>query len=444
MSFNLSSLSLPASSRLSAPAADCSTAFPLNPEQEAAVAAMLTFLESSDDDFFLLEGPAGTGKTFCVKALINRLKGRLVFTAPTNKATKVLRESVEAPGYKPDCRTIYALLGLKLEANGEVKELAAPEDPIDLSRFAAVIVDEGSMVSLALRPHIQHAAKVQGVKFIFMGDRYQLPPVKEDKSWIWEIKATARLERVMRHDNQILDLATQLRTKMQSIAPSVSIASANDGDEGVWKFTQVPWITRMLEYAEAGHFSQPNRAKAIAWRNVTVDKLNDLIRRRIFGDGIPAWVEGDRLIMTAPAKDLEDEPIAATDDEGTVQDVKVCPHPIYGEFMCYAVSVCFDTNEVGTVWLLHEDSRRDFDLEKERRAAAARLDRKLWKTFWSFCDTFHQARYAYAITAHRSQGSTYQTAFVDYGDILRNPRRHEAFQCLYVAVTRPKKKLYLA
>jgi ATP-dependent exoDNAse (exonuclease V) alpha subunit len=68
----------------------------------------------------------------------------------------------------------------------------------------------------------------------------------------------------------------------------------------------------------------------------------------------------------------------------------------------------------------------------------------LWKKFWAFKESFHSARHAYAITAHRAQGSTYQIAFVDYRDILLNRNRQEAARCLYVATSRPKKELYLA
>lgn len=440
----LDCLSIPAAKKLEAPAVDAPPAFPLNSGQSAAVEAMLAFVQGDhDDDFFLLEGAAGTGKTFCVKALINRLKGRLVFTAPTNKATKVLRESVTAPGYKPDCRTIYSLLGLKLEATGEIKELVSPEDPLDLTTFVAVVVDEASMVSSTLMKYIRDTARNQQVRFIFMGDRHQLPPVKEVKSQVWAIGRRAELTKVMRHDNQILALCTSLRAQMSHPAPNFKLVSANDTDEGVWAFGQGPWLERIMEYAQAGWFSKPGMAKVIAWRNVTVDRLNGIIRNAIFDDAASArWLPGDRLVMTAPAKDWEGEAVASTDDEGEVEQVHVAYHPVYGEFKCYALTVTFDDNEQGTVWVLHEDSELAFNREVERRAAEARADKKLWGKFWNFKDSFHSARYAYALTAHRSQGSTYQIVFVDYRDILLNRTRHEAFQCLYVAFSRARKCVY--
>jgi len=418
--------------------------FPLNEEQLNAVSALEAFITSSPELFFVLEGPAGVGKTYCIKELVNRLRGRLVFTAPTNKATKVLRESVTTDGYKPECRTIYSLLGLRLEANGEIKELAIPEDPLDLTRFIAVVVDEGSMVNSQVMKYITLTAKQQNIKFIFMGDRFQLPPVKEKASPIWKIEDKFILEKVMRHDNQILQLATAVRKKQGHPAPSFSPSSDNDGGEGVWVCPARDFESRILAAATKGDFSRPGMAKALAWRNVRVDQLNTLIRSAIFDDVGSRWVEGDRLIMLEPARDFENEPVAHTDDEGVVTRVNVTYHPEYGEFKCYALNVTFDDNNTGTIWLLHEDSERAYEAEVARRAAEARANGRLWRNFWAFKESFHKARYAYAITTHRSQGSTYEDTYVDFRDILLNRERGEAFQCLYVGVTRSKKRLFLA
>jgi exodeoxyribonuclease-5 len=417
----------------------------LNEDQAKAVASMLDFVKRREDDFFMLEGPAGTGKTFCIKELLKHLKGRLVFTAPTNKATKVLRESVTSDDYKPDCRTIYSLLGLRLEPNGEIKELTIPEDPLDLSKFSAVIVDEASMIPQRLWKYIKETAESQAVQFIFMGDPAQLPPVGELCSPVWGIDNKVQLTRVMRHDNQILKLATAIRGKVDHPAPSIQLASDNDGLEGVWVMSAGPFLARIREYARLGHFSKPNFAKAIAWRNVTVDYLNKLIRAELFDETDGKWAVGDRIIMLEPAKNLENDPIAHTDDEGTVQRVNVTWHPKHGQFKCYALTVCFDDNRTETIWLIHEDSQLDFNREVERLAAEGRAKVSGgWKRFWGFKESFHAARHAYAITAHRSQGSTYQIAFVDYRDILINRNRQEAFRCFYVGSTRPKKELYLA
>lgn len=414
----------------------------LNDEQSAALESILTFL-AGPEQFFVLSGGAGTGKTFCIRELPNRVKGRFIYTAPTNKATKVLRESVTTKEYKPECRTIYSLLGLRLEANGEVKELTAPEDPIDLSQYKAVIVDEGSMVNENLRKFIHQTADTFGVKFIFMGDPAQLPPVGELRSPIWRIKEGAQLTRVMRHDNQILELATRLRAVVDHPAPSCSLRDNHDDVQGVWKLSEKEFTDSLLVGAMEGEFSSPNRAKAIAWRNVTVDRLNALIRNRIFDNPQSPWLPGDRVIFTGPAKDLDDETIATTDDEGTVERVEVEYHAIHGEFKTFRVSIILDDNRPVVARVLHPESQMLYARRVEELSAQARANSRLWRKFWEFKEAFHQLRHAYAITAHRAQGSTYDTVFVDWRDILLNRNRQEAYRCLYVACTRPKRALVL-
>ena len=188
----------------------------LNQEQSSALAAITDWLKSNSSRFFVLQGGAGCGKTYLVRELVNSTRGRFVYTAPTNKATKVLRKSVTTKDYTPECRTIYSLLGLRLEASGEIKELREPEDPIDLSKYTAVVVDEGSMVNASLMKFIEMTAELYAVKFLFLGDPAQLPPVKELRSPIWAIPDFAELQTVMRHDNQILTLATKIRKALDA------------------------------------------------------------------------------------------------------------------------------------------------------------------------------------------------------------------------------------
>lgn len=417
--------------------------FKLNSEQSAAVAAMKTFLKDPEAPFFLLSGSAGTGKTFSMKAFVESLKGRVVFTAPTNKATKVLRDTLTTDNYRPECRTIYSLLGLRLEANGEIKELTMPEDPLDLSQYEAIIVDEASMINKTVMNFIRKTSKEFSIKFIFMGDPAQLPPVKEDASEVWKIESKAELLKVERYDNQILDLAVRLREAVNHPAPKIKLESNFDGDEGVWKLGEGEFEAKLLQYAALGRFSTPNNAKALAWRNVTVDKLNKLIRNKIFANPVELWLPEDRIVLLEPAKDLDGETAGTTDDEGTINRVEVEYHPLYPEFKVFRLSLTTDDNRTIVLRVLHPDAQAMYAQRVEDLAAEARLNRKLWGRFWDFKDAFHKARYSYALTVHRSQGSTYETVFVDWRDILINRNRSEAFRCLYVAATRPKKRLML-
>ncbi len=418
---------------------------PLNADQEAALSSILDWLAEPFpfDPFRCLRGFAGTGKTFMMAQLVRRLKGRVVWTAPTNKAAKCLREALTADDYKPECRTIYSLLGLRLEPSGEIKELTVPEDPVDLGTYTLVVIDEAFMVGGALMAAIRHAADLAGVRFLFMGDPCQLPPVKEEKSPVMDITVIAELTHVMRHDNQILKLATTIRSKIGHPAPSIALASDNDGEEGVWRLDRRRFELLILDKAGLGWFSDGRSAKAIAWRNVEVDRLNKMIRAKIYPGITSPWVVGDRVIFTSPAKDLDDQPMASTDDEGVVDAVVEEPHPLYAEFSIHRVTVTLDTNKVVTARVLHPDSLAAWTRKKEDMAAMAKSNGRFWRNFWDFNDAFHSLRHAYAITAHRAQGSTYDNAFVLWSDILLNRNRPEAFKCLYVAATRARKRLVL-
>lgn len=419
---------------------------PLNDEQETAVAAMEAWANGpadSDNRYFLLAGSAGTGKTFCVQQLIRRIKGRMVFTAPTNKATKVLRDSVSRDGYQPECKTLYSLLGLRLETNGEIRELAHPEEPIDLSQYRAIVVDEASMINSNLFRYLNETAVAFGLKVLFMGDPAQLPPVGEKSSEVWGIRNGATLKRVMRYDNQILKLATAIRTVVDHPAPSIKLLNDNDGNQGVWKLSVMDFERAMLAAASRGDFSARNAAKAIAWRNARVDTMNRLIRNCIFDRPQSPWMPTERVIFTAPAKDFDDQIVATTDDEGTVERVTKGQHPLHAGFDCYFLTVQLDDNRVVSARVLAPESQAAFDRRVEELAQAARANSRKWKAFWDFKESFHSLRHAYAITAHRSQGSTYDSAFVDWQDILTNRNRGEAFRCLYVSCTRPKRALVL-
>lgn len=429
------------------PAPAAKPAFAPNDEQAKAIELMQEFLlpkgdaEPAGKDFFLLSGPAGTGKTSCVTEVVKGLsrKTRFAFTAPTNKATKVLRES--GCGALGPCATIYSLLGLKLETNGDVKQLAYNASPTKLNDVDAVFVDEGSMVSDRLYAEIVKAQRESGIPFIFMGDPAQLPPVKELTSPIWSIPQKAELVKVMRHDNQILKLATHIRsciyTPFQTIKLDSNYGVAIDGEpEGVWRMIDGEFYDRLRIYAKAGHFST-GHSKAIAWRNAVVDKLNMVIRDTIMGPTPLPYEVGDRIIALSPCQ-WQESTLMHTDSEGVVIKVTEDTHPWYKDLRTMLVKVRKDEGGVVDLIVIHPDSIKAYNAQIKSFA-----DSKSWKKFWSLKEAFHEIRNAYAITAHRSQGSTYHSTFVNFKDILVNPNRPEALRCLYVACTRSKKALYL-
>lgn len=416
-----------------------------NEGQKAAVRDILDFTRGKEK-FFLLVGPAGTGKTFTMQAFLEAYNGKVMFTAPTNKATKVLRDTLKEAGLTPECRTIYSALGLKMEPDGEVKVLTSPDEVVDLSDYKLIVVDEGSMVNSNLLNFITNTAAGSQVKFLFLADFAQLPPVGEPFSPIKTIECRAELTKVMRHDNQILDLVTTIRGVVDKPVPTVKLTSNFSADEGVWVESKLEFNRRIMKAAFDQDFLAPRKVKVIAWRNLMVESYNRMIRQRLFDNPVDLWLQDDRIIMLEPAKaqDGDGQFLATTDDEGRVMRVRQTQHPIYREFEVWELEVILDHNKTITLFLPHQHSQAAIEKECKRLAMEARAgNRKLWRKFWELKEAFHYARHAYALTAHRAQGSTYESVFVDWKDILINQNRQEAYRCLYVACSRPKKALVM-
>ena len=156
------------------------------------------------------------------------------------------------------------------------------------------------------------------------------------------------------------------------------------------------------------------------------------------------YLPGDRIIITEPASSWEDGKIVATtDSEGTVEKVDTIDHPIHSHILCYRLTVSMDDGGIEIFHPIHEASQKIFDTQLAELAGLAKLTPKMWRDYWKFYESFHFLRHGYAITSHRSQGSTYEKVFVDANDILRNRNRGEAFRCLYVACTRARRELII-
>ena len=438
----------------------------LTPDQSSALARIQSWFaldpDTTPDELyrsFLLDGAAGTGKTFCLQLLLDTLDdtGTVLFTAPTNKAVKVLQQTLNAADIHSECCTIYSALNLRMLPDGGVKTLTASEDRgrVNWDSISLCVVDEASMVGKVLRGYIDDLQKVHDVRFLYVGDSAQLPPVGEPESAVisgHDPVTTATLLKVVRQDNQILTLGTAIRAQVRSWAPCITLAPDNDGDEGVWRYMLAGEAEqRILQAIDAGLFQSPTGAKAIAWRNVVVNKLNMFIRSHLYPEAREFFCEGDRVILTEPCAELsmargqQRKTMHTTDTEGVVDRYTLESHPIHREFQCYHLSATSDEGRKMDLWVLAQDKKTQsaWKARKEQLLQSARANSRLWPGFWSFLESFHAVWHGYAITAHRAQGSTYEQAFVNSSDIFCNQNRGEAFRCLYVACTRPKRRLFL-
>jgi exodeoxyribonuclease V alpha subunit len=115
----------------------------------------------------VLTGGPGTGKTTCLKALIQALESqniRYALASPTGRAAKRLSEATARPA-----STIHRLLGYSPGKGYQYHRKHRLK--IDF-----LIVDEASMLDLLLAHHLLQALGA-GTQILFVGDVDQLPPV---------------------------------------------------------------------------------------------------------------------------------------------------------------------------------------------------------------------------------------------------------------------------
>jgi AAA domain/UvrD-like helicase C-terminal domain len=405
----------------------------LNSDQTKLIMELTKFY-NSDRQYFVLSGQAGVGKTTCMRFFAESLQDaepgiKICMGGPTNKSTAVLADSVGNSDIT--FKTIYSLLGLRMMANGEIKELKdSGQDSV--GNYDLVIVDEASMVSSELIDYIKKKTALADTKVIFIGDKEQLPPVNEQVSPIWvQFKLDYELTEVMRHQNSILDF-------VQSIRGNTKPKFKSTGDQVFVHEDETPFISEIERLAKAGDF-HAGKAKAIAWRNVTVDFLNKFIRQTNDAtNSEDTFVPGDRIVFKQPLV-IEEKLLASTDEEGTVVDVKVAHHNKYPMLKAWQVKIKLDwTGSHVTAYVVHESSQKNLDMMLDEFKT-----KKRWDLFWKLKEAFHDIAYGYALTAHRSQGSTFDRVFVDGGDILLNRNIEERTKCLYVACSRASKELHV-
>lgn len=125
--------------------------------------------------FIIMDGSAGTGKTFTLNILLEvakrvryehgLAKPRILAFAPTGKASKVASKSIGMP-----CQTIHKGLGFNPEGGGFEHHAKNP------FKADIIVCDETSMLDINMAKHFLSAIR-EGTKVVFMGDTKQLASV---------------------------------------------------------------------------------------------------------------------------------------------------------------------------------------------------------------------------------------------------------------------------
>lgn len=467
--------------------------------QQKAVDGIIDFIAqpfSSNDFVRSISGAGGTGKTFITDYIIRHCKfsnSIIRCAAPTHKACRVLSNALK--GKKVD--TIQSLLGLRLNLSLENFDPVRPQfDPIGKNKLQSntdytrlLIVDEASMIPSKLYNYLLKVCRGKQCKVITIGDASQLSPVNERRSIafansndIYFLKEIVRQEA----NNPITDLLKIIRDDIKNktyrfidylnLHPN-NFNEIGEGYTVVPKNQFVNIISR--EFNNPEYVNNIDLYRVIAYTNVAVSGWNNYVRNIIVKDAYKSVLTKNDLVMSY--KNLVDEfnsQILINSEEYIVKDISDFVDQKYG---FHGIMIKFQAIHGGKVTppiLIINHKHRDtlikyYTMVTDMIKAATNEEdsyarTKLWRKYYDFKNKYllctnildkndinkivleRDIDYGFAITAHKSQGSTYENVFVDLNDMLYDKNGNvytnvdDVLRRVYVAFSRAKHSLIIS
>jgi hemerythrin len=307
---------------------------------------LITSQLEHNQHLFLLEGQAGTGKTSTIMYLFkypefNSFK--ICFSAPTNKAIQVMMEKLNDKDDDNDrlhegtemdddtetdriFETVFKLTNSKASINsmGETLFEYTDADTIHF-KYSIIVIDEVSMIE---KNHLENifssVSKMKKEEFmgghipsiIFLGDKGQLPPVKDDSSIIFDANIQRQysirklvLTQIMRSQDRLTDLSQNVRqlipfTLEQMIEHDLAIVDLKKFvcKQITYSANRDQWLndykTMFLRNLEDQQTNKNNCAPIIiVYTNAECDTLNRECRNLIFDHPDEQFVRGELLVF---------------------------------------------------------------------------------------------------------------------------------------------------
>ncbi len=474
-------------------------ALPLTADQQNVLGALKEFVSAGMEKCFLLQGYAGTGKTFLIRRFVQWLQSEkmgFMLSAPTGRAGKVLAEKTGYPAGTIH-RSIYGMDRL-LEIPGAKEEdrfkfyyglkLIAPDE-----RPRVIVVDESSMVSdreddekflrfgsgRLLKDLLEFAGEKQGdsrCQVVFVGDPAQLPPIGMDISPALDAEylkkefgvesRRAALRQVVRQEGNsaILKAAERIRADIEArrenrleICPDAKELIEIDSGQVVdlWEKT-------------CPKDREPDLAPpliCVTWRNKTALEFNVSVRARLHGQGdgmqpvqardylmivcnnykTGLW-NGELALVKSAAEKNEIRTVGIRSKEG-LKRIELAFRQVTLAVPCGGGSVsaitCMILENVlfGRERDLTEDEQIALwvDFKNRNPGLLPRTDE--FKLALAADPYFHALRvkFGYAVTCHKAQGGEWPTAIVVFE---RQRPVLENLRWAYTAITRAKNTLF--
>lgn len=438
----------------------------LNEEQKKTINVIQDFIKNgSPDEWFVLEGKAGVGKTTVMAHALLPLvsKKRIVLSALSHKAKKVIYQKIntlitdEPRGLLS--HSVASLLGMSfdLETGKFVKIYGAKKPKIKYMDI--IVVDECSMIN-EMGLDLIMSEKKKTAKVIFLGDVGQLPPIREtgddnhgNVSPTFDTVNRHKLYNRVRQteDSNILPYSDFYWENSVSsdnpVEDPIPLESRVDGGDIVFSTDLEKTIkTNEESFMKLRDSRMSDLIKVIVYKNKTREMINWYIRDLIYKTPNEYEV-GDILIFNDNYNE-GDEILIENSTEVTLLSIKET------KFNDKWNGFYLDITDGESVWnieVLSKKSYVDYNrhiselFKKAKSLPKGRTRNMSLKRAWDAKRRFANIDFGYAITSHKSQGSTYKYVIVVEDDILSvGPITSiEKSQSLYTAITRASDKVFI-
>lgn len=405
-----------------------------------------------------VKGYAGTGKTTLTKFIINELVKRgvdgIMLAAPTHAAKKVLANlsGMEA-------NTIHSILKINPTTYEDTNVFEQKEVP-DLAGCRVLVCDEGSMYDRKLY-NIMMNTIPSWCTVIALGDDAQLRPVEPGSTegsispfFTDQRFKVVSLTEVMRSNAPIIKVATDIRNG------SFIYEHLDENGVGVKQFTGdtafVDFLKTYLSKIKTPQDVFENRM--VAFTNKSVDKLNKIIRKKIYQTDEP-FVLDEIIVMQEPlmvehnfgGKTLVEvlfnngeyvkvKNIKTVTDEVRLPGVSDAYLVTYYKLAVESIDTGLEA-ELNVIVDEHEYDKYSIVLGKAASAYKSGQVKASWKAYWKMRRKFIKVRPLPCGTIHKSQGMTVDNIFV-YTPCIHTADGQLAQQLLYVAATRARNEVY--
>jgi hypothetical protein len=173
------------------------------------------------------------------------------------------------------------------------------------------------------------------------------------------------------------------------------------------------------------------------------------VRSEIWGNSIEDYNIGDRLICKKPLFRVNPVNGKLEIKIANSTEFEVWEKPLLDslaiagtKYNYNKVKVLDCERNLFVAFILTTASSKLRDAELKRLSTEARESKvnshrsALWQSFYLLQQTFDDIAFSYAITTHKSQGSTYDSVYIDLPDLMKSP---DLKTIVYTALTRSKK-----